>query len=519
MRGGELAVLVINVSSVNESQVWFVLSLRMISKKSAHQGNFRSRQSGAALLTGLVGRVRNRGNSPFRLTRWFAVVSLITIAAITLLSAAALSGIMEDLILKRDGAVAQDFVQSLLKGPEVQRFFMSMSAQSPELPGLGPNLEAARLEKFFAQITAMSHVIHTNVYDIEHRIVWSSEPGAKNQVLEHNPELDEALEGKLAIEESHDSERALDKPEHELLKNKKQRFVENYIPIFEQDGKTVLGVVEIYKSPTPVFETIETLVHWIWLLALLSGLMLFGALYWIMRRAERVMQYQQRQLLASESMVAVGEMASAVAHGIRNPLASIRTSAELWADGEANAAQEQARDIVSEVDRMEDWVRSLLTYAHQGDGGVESLDLNSLVKTAVGGYGRELARLNISNRFDLAERLPRLHGNGGLLTQVINSIVSNAIEAMPDGGDLLAHTQLSSDHRFVELDIVDSGVGISPERLQKAFQPFGTSKRKGLGIGLPLVKRTLERIGGAIRIESRPGHGTRATLSFPIEIP
>lgn len=503
-----------NMKSVNDAQVW-----TMISKRPVTKGNFRSRQDGASLLSSLALWGRNRGDFPFRLTRWFALISLITITAVSVVSAVALSRIMEDLILKRDGAVAQDFVQSMLKGQDVRRFFLSMSPNTPQLAGLGPGEDAARVEQFFAQIAAMPQVIHTNVYDIEHRIVWSSVASAKNQVMDHNPELDEALAGKLAIEVIPASETDPVKPEHQFIKDRKQRFVENYIPIFEQDGKTVLGVVEFYKSPKPVFETIKTLMGWIWLLALLSGVTLFATLYWVMRRADRVMQHQQRQLLASESMVAVGEMASAVAHGIRNPLASIRTSAELWADAESNAAKEQVRDIVSEVDRMEEWVRSLLTYAYQDEGGVASLDLNALVKNAVEGYGRELTRLNISGQFDLAENLPPIQANGGVFTQIINSLVSNAIEAMPTGGELLTQTQLSGDRRFIELTIADNGVGITPQQIKKVFQPFGTNKRKGLGLGLALVKRTMERMGGSIQIASQPNLGTRATLRFPVKTP
>jgi two-component system, NtrC family, sensor histidine kinase HydH len=249
----------------------------------------------------------------------------------------------------------------------------------------------------------------------------------------------------------------------------------------------------------------------------LSGALLFAGLFWIMRRAERVMRHQQRQLVANESMAAVGEMAAAVAHGIRNPLASIRTSAELWADAGSDTAQEQARDIVSEVDRLEVWVRSLLTYADQGRAKTETLDLNSLLSTAVEGYQREFARLGITTKFTLANNLPQIHGNPGLLAQMLNSIIANAIEAMPQGGTLSLESELSASQRAIHLRFSDTGMGIAPDRLNKVFQPFATSKRKGLGFGLPLVKRTLERIGGSIHIDSRVGQGTQVTLIFPVD--
>ena len=295
-----------------------------------------------------------------------------------------------------------------------------------------------------------------------------------------------------------------------------ERFVENYIPVFDAQKKTILGVVEIYKSPAPMFATIDTLIRWIWLCALLSGALLFVGLFWIMHRAERVMRHQQQQLVANESMVAVGEMAAAVAHGIRNPLASIRTSAELWAEVKSDEAQEPAQDIVSEVDRLELWVRSLLTYADQGRAKLEPIDLNGLLIAAVEGFQREFARLNIQTKFELDEGMPRIFGDSGLLTQMLNSLIANAIEAMPRGGSLAMASQPAENNRAIELRISDTGVGIAPEQLQKIFQPFSTSKRKGLGLGLALVKRTMERIGGSIHIASQIGRGTQATLVFPV---
>ena len=100
---------------------------------------------------------------------------------------------------------------------------------------------------------------------------------------------------------------------------------------------------------------------------------------------------------------------------------------------------------------------------------------------------------------------------------MLNSLIANAIEAMPRGGTLAMASRPAENNRWVELRISDTGVGIASAQLQKIFQPFSTSKRKGLGLGLALVKRTMERIGGSIRIASQIGRGTQATLIFPAE--
>ena len=455
----------------------------------------------------------------FSATRWFTVLALLTIAILSAATASILSRIMGEQMLHHDGVVAMQFVQGLLKTQDVQPFFLGMHNKNPLLAEFDPNSNEARLEQFFGQIAAMPDVLHANVYDLEHRVIWSSNPSAKNQIMPDNDELVEALEGKLVIESSRENLPSPAKVEHFFLNKPVERFVENYIPVFDAKHQSILGVVEIYKSPTPIFATIDTLVRWIWLCALISGALLFASLFWIMRRAERVMQHQQRQLVANEAMVAVGEMASAVAHGIRNPLASIRTSAELLADVKSGETQEQAQDIVAEVDRLEQWVRSLLNYAGHGRAKLESIDLNDLLKTAVDGYQREFVRLNIDTRAEPAANLPCILGNPALLTQMLNSLIANAIEAMPNGGTLSTRSQLTGNKQRIELQVIDTGVGMAKEQLEKVFQPFSTSKRKGLGLGLALVKRTMERIGGSIRIDSQIGRGTQATLVFPVEKP
>lgn len=485
------------------------------------QTSFFSRKSlwtwgnkGVARLQQLVG---GNGERAFSATRWFTVLALLVITALSIGTASVLSRIMADLILHHDGVVAMQFVQGLLKTHDIQPFFLGMNSKKSVLAEFDPSGGDRKLEQFLAQIAALPDVLHANVYDLERRVIWSSNSAAINRVMSDNEELIEALEGQLVIESSSENMTSPIKTEHFFLNAKKERFVENYIPVFDTQHKSILGVIEIYKSPAPIFSVIDTLIRWIWLCAMLGGVLLFASLYWVMRRAERVMRHQQGQLVANEAMVAVGEMASAVAHGIRNPLASIRTSAELWAEEKSGDSREQAQDIVSEVDRLEQWVRSLLTYAGQGRAKLDAVDLNQLLKHVADGYQRELTRTNIQVRYELANDIPCIIGNPGLLTQMLNSLVANAIEAMAHGGTLSLRTGLSEKKRNIELQLIDTGDGISPEQLQKIFQPFSTSKRKGLGLGLALVRRTMERIGGSIRIDSQIAKGTRVTLVFPTE--
>ena len=111
---------------------------------------------------------------------------------------------------------------------------------------------------------------------------------------------------------------------------------------------------------------------------------------------------------------------------------------------------------------------------------------------------------------------PLVNAERDSLEHALMNLVANAIDAMPDGGRLSLTTAYERGGRRVSLQVADTGIGMSAERLARIFMPFHTTKRTGLGVGTPLVKRTVERLGGTIDVSSRPGAGTRFVLNFPL---
>jgi signal transduction histidine kinase len=103
-----------------------------------------------------------------------------------------------------------------------------------------------------------------------------------------------------------------------------------------------------------------------------------------------------------------------------------------------------------------------------------------------------------------------------LANQALSSVVSNAIEAMPEGGSLRLKLEISSVTNCVDVVVVDSGIGMSANQIQLAFKPFYTTKRNGVGLGMAQVKRIMERFGGVASLHSREGEGTQACLSFRV---
>lgn len=441
---------------------------------------------------------------PFNLTRWFALVSLTSILVVASVSAVLVSRLFVEQMLRRDAEVGMAFVQSLTRSARADSYF-SGPASAPD---------ARRMEEFFERITTMPDVLRANVYARDRTIIWSSNPEAIGKQFTLNPELDAALRGELSIEAAILEHRSYMKPEHVFSGSNLGDFVENYIPVWDERHRHVIGVVELYKQPRALYQTLRSAMRLIWLCAALAGLFLFCGLFWIVRRADRVITHQARQLAANESFAAIGEMTAVVAHGIRNPLSSIRSSAELLGETHGPDGSEHCTEIMQEVDRIEQGVRSLVTYTQMPIDSAAEVDINALARESVAEFARDAERQHVAIDWRLDAQLPQARGDAALLRQVLASLITNALEAMPGSGTLTVRTEQAEHGKTVVLSIGDTGVGIAPEQLERLFVPFRSTKKHGLGVGLPLVLRVLQRFGGTIAMQSAVGIGTTATVTL-----
>jgi signal transduction histidine kinase len=359
-------------------------------------------------------------------------------------------------------------------------------------------------------------VLRTNLYSRERRIIWSSDPSLTGRSFagESNPELDAALTGELEIHEEEAHGESAAKAEHSNLREGEDRFIELYVPVRDVSRSRVVGAVELYRSSRLLRESIASGVRLIWLGALGAAALLFLSLLPLVRRADTMIRDQQQRIVETETLAAMGDLGSAVAHGVRNPLAVIRTSAELVRDGKGDTGREAAADIMDQVDRLEHWVRELLTYVHLPAGERKPVDLRLVAQDCLDRFAVEMRRRGVVGTAELEDGLPAVRGDPTLLGQVFGSLVANAVEAMPHGGRLEIRGA-QRDQRFVKVEIRDTGVGMSGEQLSRALKPFHTTKSQGLGVGLPLARRIVERMGGRIRLASRLGEGTTVELDLP----
>jgi two-component system sensor histidine kinase HydH len=437
----------------------------------------------------------------FNLTRRFSLLSFLCVVAVAGILGQALARLVAERLLHRDAVVTMEFVQSVVRTDATAPYFPQ--ATGGQLP--------TPLEDTLKQIGGMPDVIRANVYTPERVVLWSTDAALIGRHFGENEELDEALGGELAYESGR-----ISKEEHKAASQGRTTsgfFVEIYVPIRDPGGGHVVGVVELYKTPDALYEAIRDAEQTVAIGAALGGLLLYVVLIGIVRQADAIMRDQQRRLLEGERLAIVGEMASAVAHSIRNPLSSIRTSVELALDGDPGKFREPAHDIMGEVDKIEAWLRELLAFTRPGSIRREPVDVNQVVRTTLDSVNAQLERKRVETATALSEPPPTAMADVSLLQQVLQSIVTNALDALPEGGKLEVKTA-GGDGR-VNIVVHDHGAGIASENLEQVFKPFFTTKPLGVGLGLPLARKLVERMGGTLDLASRRGEGTRVHIQLP----
>ncbi|MFJ4388947.1 sensor histidine kinase [Pseudomonas soli] len=458
---------------------------------------------------------------PFDLLRWYAWVSLAIILSVGVGLGLISSRFIIDESVERDALLTAQFITSIADAevrhvsiPNVRTMGELLDPRTDHaLPDVDPEARRRARGEFLDHIAHLPDMLLANIYAPDRTVIWSSNPALIGKLIESDDDLDRAFEYKMRVSASyHDFEQA--RSEQKFVTPPEQLFIENYIPLFDADGENVTAMVEIYKEPHDLIVRIEHGLLLIWLAIAVGAGLVYVGLYGIMRRAARLMAVQQKRLIGNETFVALGEVSSAVAHSLRNPLASIRSSAELAQAFDDGPAQKNISDIISQVDRMSQWVRELLQSLRPlGDEAV-AVDVAQSLRDSLQAFAQALERGGV--RLLLPE-LPSVQvlGQPALLGQIFSSLIANALESMEAGGELRVEV-VRNDRRNLSLRLSDTGKGMNEQQQRMAFRPFFTTKQGGVGVGLMLVKRIMERFGGSVRLSSREGAGTRVLLNFRV---
>lgn len=226
----------------------------------------------------------------------------------------------------------------------------------------------------------------------------------------------------------------------------------------------------------------------------------------------------ERQLLQSEKLATIGQLAAGVAHEINNPLANISLYAQvilkkLKLQGSTDKDIIQKVEIINEQsDRAATIVRSLLDFSRQSEPEISVTEINSELKKAL--YVIQHLTTNIQLNEDYKD-IPSIMADGAQLRQVFVNMMTNAINAMPDGGILSIKTQYENSNIMIIIE--DTGIGIPKEDLSRIFDPFFTTKGpgKGTGLGLSICYGIINKHNGSISVESEVGVGSKFTIRLP----
>jgi PAS domain S-box-containing protein len=248
-----------------------------------------------------------------------------------------------------------------------------------------------------------------------------------------------------------------------------------------------------------------------------TGAIFFGMDLTQERRHQEEQRKLQAQLQQSQKMESLGSLAGGVAHDLNNVLGAILSLASTQREDPdlPQRALRSLETIQNACLRGRDVIKSLLYFARKDLDAVHSIDLNILVKDMVQLLAyTTLKRVNLE--MDLQENLGTLLGDGGALSHALMNLCVNAVDAMPGGGTLRLRTRRLPGGGL-QLSVKDTGTGMSPETLEKAMEPFFTTKPmgKGTGLGLSMVFGTMKAHGGTLELRSILGEGTEAILIFP----
>lgn len=306
-----------------------------------------------------------------------------------------------------------------------------------------------------------------------------------------------------------------------------QKKLRTYIPFrgevfYSNKPAFILGVFELIQDLTEEYGSITKFQYTIF--ALSAGIMalIFIALLLIVHKAEKIIDQRAReqreleeQLNQAERLAALGQMVAGVSHEIRNPLGIIQSTAELLGQmPDADESQKRlSRVIMEESGRLNNIVTEFLDFARPQEPALRDCLLEEVVNRNISFLQPELKKRHITVSHNIRGRSFKILADPEMLYRALLNIFVNAIQSMNGGGLLRINIGEEKAHFIVEIE--DSGCGIPREQLKTIFNPFFTTKDKGSGLGLSIVKKIVEGHGGDIVVKSREGAGTTVMIKLP----
>ncbi|MFQ6109645.1 MAG: PAS domain S-box protein, partial [Candidatus Aminicenantales bacterium] len=235
----------------------------------------------------------------------------------------------------------------------------------------------------------------------------------------------------------------------------------------------------------------------------------------MVKERTKELQAAQERLLRQERLVALGQLAGGVSHDLRNPLGSIKNAVFFLKEALEHADPEVGETIKllgKEVATCERIISSLLDFARPRTPDKRKVDINRIIQ-------EELSQIEFPDNIEIVrcldESQPIVHADPDQMARVFRNMITNAIQAMPQGGRLAIESRISC-REWVEVVFADTGTGIPDKTREKVFEPLFTTKSRGVGLGLAVARNMIEGHGGTIEVKSQVGKGSAFTIRLPL---
>ena len=386
----------------------------------------------------------------------------------------------------------------------------------------GPVLFDRHIRKFLQPFD----IVKIKIYNVESRVIYSTDPAIIGKFDPDNKRLKRALLG--------DNDSKLEKKNKVIDLAGEQRFdvdvVETYVPVRDAAGK-VTGSFEVYINVTKYRAEIRNVVAMSISVLALILFIVFAFSFLIVRRGTLQLKEAQMELLRREKLAILGIVAGNVGNELRNPL-GVMSNAVFFLESQLADAGDSVREyleiIRQEIEGSQRVLSDFIDFFRSITPKVKDIPVGELINRSQAGC---VVPDNVTVSVELPETLPVVKVDPSQMRQVFQNLITNAVQAMPDGGALRISARRAPgpgkiplseprssipDPGFIEISVTDTGVGIAPENMEKIFQPLFSTKSRGIGLGLAISQQLTEANGGRIEVESRLGDGTTFTVKLPI---
>ncbi len=459
---------------------------------------------------------------PFRLVKYFTFTSLIVIFIGTLV----LSFLNTHWAKTMQQKKSEDYANLLIENLNHQvflQFIIPVAFKFGKIQ-LSDKKQFERMDKVVRSTLHSFKVDMVNIYDMDNTISYSFDHSVIGKENSGGKGYEDAILGKSTsnlIQSGNWFRILLGFPQDSRLITIAPLRAEQ--PLSRISGP-VLGVVEIVQDLTDDYKTIfDFQIRVITTSSVVMGA-LFLALLFVVKRGESIIEKRaqerlklKEQLSRAEHLSTLGEMVAGISHEIRNPLGIIKSSSELLKKKMASYDPSNSIPdiIIEESIRLNYIITDFLNFAKPRIPNLIACDVEAVLEKNINFLASHIEKEGYTVEKYYDNNIPEITADSDMLYQAFLNILINAMQAMPEGGKI--HVAIQSADNTVKIFFEDEGEGIPQDLMEKIWDPFFTTKAKGTGLGLGIVKNIIESHSGSVQISARPGAGARVKVELPVK--